>query len=241
MIPRRVVSFLACLLMPALCAASQADEWIAKARAFLGSESALDRVTSIHFTGILDVDENTRLPVDIVFQKPDRQRITVKSEKVIETTALDGYDAWQRRSNPANPAQWQLTLLDPPQVKRLRANTWENLHFFKGLDRHGGRVDFKGDATVDGIACVKLAFVHSDSIIFYRYYDKITGRLVKTETEAGGEIREEGEIIANGVRFPKKIINKSPDGKMTTITFDKVVTNEPLPASEFAVPALSVN
>lgn len=221
--------------------AQSVDQVIAKARAYLGSESALNAVKTIHFTGTLDVDANTHLPADIIFQKDFQQRFTVTSPKVIETTALDGYDAWKKRSNPANAAQWQVTLLDANQVKQLRANTWENLNFFLGIDKVGGTVELGGDATVDGIACVKVSFIHSANNVFRRYFDKATGRLIKTETESSGDIREEGELVVNGVRFPKKVISKSPGGQVTTITFDKVVLNENIPASEFAVPALQAN
>lgn len=214
---------------------------LAKARAYLGSESALGAVATIHFTGTLEADANTRLPVDVIFQKPFRQRITVTGPKVVEVTALDGYDAWQKRSNSTNPAQWQVTLLDAGQVKRLRANTWENLNFFAGIEKKGGKVQPGGDATVDGVACVKLSFVHADNIVFIRYFDKATGRLVKTETENGGEIREEGELSAGGIRFPRKIINKAPNGTVTTITFDHVELNVPVAAAEFAVPTFRAN
>jgi hypothetical protein len=244
---------LTCLLLAARCLGGPAEDIIAKARAYLGRESALENVTSIHFSGMLELTERVpaeadpatfverplHLPVEIVFQKPYQQRITVKSEKIIETSALDGYDGWQRRSDAKDPSKWQLTLLDPQQVKRLRANTWENLHFFSGLEKRGGRVEYQGNATVDGVECAKVAFIHSDNIIFFRYFNKATGRLMKTETESGGEIREEGEVTVNGVRFPRKVVNKTPDGKTTSITFDKIVLNEVVPASEFAVPPLA--
>jgi hypothetical protein len=224
-----------------LLRAGPLDGVIARARAFSGSESALNAIRTIHFSGTLETDAKNPLPVDIVFQKDFRQRITVTSPKVIETTALDGYDAWQKRTNPANPTHWELTLLDAAQIKRLRANTWENLSYYAGLERQGGTVKYEGDAMADGVACAKVSFIHDPGIFFVRYFDKATGRLIKTETENGGEIREEGEMIVDGVRFPKKVINKSANGQATTIVFDKVILNEKVPASDFAVPALQTN
>jgi len=224
-----------------LRAADAVSPVLAKARAYLGSERALNAVTTIHFTGSLEVDAAAKLPVDIVFQKPYQQRIMVTGPKVIEVTALDGYDAWQKRTNPANPTQWQVTLLDAGQVKRLRANTWENLSFFSGIDKKGGSVVAGGDVTVDGVACAKLSFVHADTIVFVRYFEKATGRLVKTETESGAEIREEGELIVNGVRFPRKVINKVTNGPTTIITFDKIELNGTVAGAEFAVPAFRSN
>ena len=235
--------------------AESTDQIVARARSWLGSEKALNAVSTIHFIGTLEtagkvpsptdktklVDGMVKLPAEIIFQKEYQQRVTVTGPTVIETTALDGYDAWQKRSNPSNPAQWQVTLLDANQVKRLRANTWENLSFFSGLDKKGGKLQLGGEVTVDGVACVKLSFVHADNIVFLRYFDKATGRLIKTETENGGEIREEGEMVVNGVRFPTKVINRSANGQVTTITFDRVVLNERIPAADFAVPALQTH
>ncbi len=236
-----LLATLAAFVAGPLRAADSVEQVLAKARAYLGSESALNAVSTIHFTGALEVDATTRLPVDIIFQKPYQQRILVTGPKVIEVTALDGYDAWQKRTNPANPTQWQVTLLDAGQVNRLRANTWENLSFFTGIEKKGGRVQAGGDATVDGIACTKLSFIHADNIVFVRYFDKATGRLVKTETEAGAEIREEGEMIVKGVRFPRKVINKAGNGQTTTIAFDKVELNQPVAGTEFAVPTFKAN
>ena len=249
------VALVAGLALGTSLPAETTGQVISRARAFLGTERALNAVSTIHFTGTLEravkvpapddktkqVDQTIRVPVDIVFQKADRQRITVKSPKIIEVTALDGYDGWRKRINAESPSQWQVDLLDPNQVKRLRANTWENLFFFAGIEKTGGRVQADGDATVDGLACTKLSFIHADNIIFVRYFDKTTGRLVKTETEDGSEIREEGEIIVDGVRFPRKVINRVPNGPTTTIVFDKVELNAPVPAAEFAVPSFIPN
>lgn len=235
--------------------AETVDQVIARARAYLGTESALKAVSTVHFTGTLEttaklpspgdktklVDQPVKWPAEIIFQKDYQQRITITSPTLIETTALDGYDAWQKRSNPAKSSQWQVTLLDGGQVKRLRANTWENLSFFAGLDKKGGSVQLGGEVVVDGVACVKLSFLHTGDIVFQRYFDKATGRLIKTETENGTEIREEGEMIVDGVRFPRKVINKAANGGVTAIIFDRVVLNQRVPTSEFAVPTLMSN
>lgn len=224
------------LALPA--AADTADQWITKARSFLGSESALNAVTSIHFTGTMEMQGNPGLPTEIIFQKPFRQRITISGPKVIETTALDGYDAWQKRTNAENPVQWQVVLLDAAQVKRLRANTLENLSFYSSRDMKGCVLELVGEVSVDGVPCVKVSFTHAGGVVFLRFFEKATGRLLKTQTENGTEIREEGEMIVNGVRFPKRVVNKAPNGNVTTISFEKVTVNETFPVESFAVPSL---
>jgi len=228
----------------------QTEIWIAKARAAVGTEKALTAITAVRFIGTVETvqkipsktdpakldDVSIRLAIDISCQKPDRQRIVLRTDKTVETTVLDGYDGWFRRAESGKEDKAQITLLESPQIRRLRANTWEELSFYRGIEDRGGRVEYRGEAEVDGKICFVLAFIHSDNISFTRYFDKTTGMRIKSVTESGGEIREEGEIMVNGIHYPKVLINKSPDGQTATITFDSVKVNEPLPGTEFAMP-----
>ncbi len=219
---------------------------IAKARAHIASEAVLNGLKSVHFIGTLsaadpaDPAKTVTMAMDIVFQRPMQQRITTTSAKGTDDTALDGYDAWQRFENKADAAKNRLGILGVDQIKRLRANTWENLAFFRGIESVGGQLEDQGPAKIDGIACQKIAFIHAPNIIFVRYFELATGRLVQTETEAGGRIREEGEVNVSGIRFPRLLTTESKDAKgvwqKVTISFDKVIVNENLGAAHFAVP-----
>lgn len=223
---------------------------LAKARAFLGGDVALESIRSIHYVGkILGPDPKdpklqTSAAIEIIIQRPYQYKVTVTSDQVIDSTALDDYDAWNRQTAVGDPKSWRQTLQGPEQIKRLRANAWENISFFGDLTRVGGVVEDKGSADIGGVACEKVAFIHSPSIIYYRYFDQATGRLVFSETETGGTIREEGEIRVDGIRFPKALISLAKaDGKEMTvkITFDRITLNEVFPASEFAVPPLQAS
>ena len=250
-VSRRLLSTICALLAFALVAANAAEPpIIAKARAFIGSESALSGVKSIHYTGTLittdpaDATKQTRAAMEIIFQRPEQQRIMATTDKAIEITALDGYDGWQRVQDAADATKWRQTLLGTDQIKRLRANTWENLSFFRGIEKIGGRIEDQGTKTVEGVTCQKIAFIHGTNIVFTRYFDVATGKLVFTETESGGTIREQGEMIVNGIRFPRSIITssgvKNAKGETPTVTinFDKVTINETFPTKQFAVPPL---
>ncbi|MSU25356.1 MAG: hypothetical protein EXS32_16245 [Opitutus sp.] len=236
-------------LVLTLAATAAETAIIAKARAHLGPEAALNGVKSIHFVGTLitvdptDATKQSRAAVEIFFQAADQQRIKATSDKIIEITALNGYDAWTRLQDPADASKWQQTLLVADQIKRLRATTWENLAFYRGLERRGGRIEEQGAATIDGIACQKVAFIHAPNIIFTRFFEAATGRLVYTETESGATMRESGEQVAGGIRFPKTLVQttKLPNGLLQTVTlnFEKVTVNEVFPGSLFQVPALS--
>ncbi|MDO8543917.1 MAG: hypothetical protein Q7S40_26025 [Opitutaceae bacterium] len=239
----------ACAVIAACTAPAAEPAIIAKARAYIGSESALNALKSVHYTGTLvttdpaDPKKQTRAAMEIIFQKPEQQRIMATSDKTIEVTALDGYDGWQRVTDVTDKTQWRQTLLGTDHIRRLRANTWENLAFFRGIEKVGGKVEDQGPATIDGVACQKIAFKHAPQIIFFRYFDLGTGRLVYTETESGGSIREQGEVVVNGIRFPKSIVtatkNQAGQVQTVTISFEKVEVNQPFPTTMFSVPSLS--
>jgi len=223
---------------------------LAKARAYLGSEASLDGVNSIHYFGTVtaidpaDPTKTAHTAVEILYQKPDRQRIVKTSDQAIEITALDGYDAWQRVKSLSDPTKVRQNFLGGLQIKRLRASTWESLSFYRGIELRGGRVEDMGPVTVDGASYRKVAFIHAPNIIFYRHFDEATGRLVFTETESGESQREQGEILAGGIRFPKsvRIVVKNAAGQPQTVTidFEKIILNETFPDDLFRVPLLSV-
>ena len=220
---------------------------IAKARAYLGTEAALNAITSLHFNGTVttttsaDASKVSNAKIEIIAQKPDQQRVVASSERGIETTAVDGYEGWQRFQEVANPKSQRLVVLKPEAVKRLRAQAWENLSFYRGLEKRGGRIEEQGTASVDGIECQKVAFIHPPSIVFVRYFDVATGRLVRTDTDDGGVTREEGERIVSGVRFPTsmKMVVKGAKGEsqLVTIALESVKVNEKFPDAVFRVPS----
>lgn len=217
---------------------------IAKARARLAPDATLDAVTSIHYVGTLvgpdpaDAKKQVSQQIEIFLQKPEQQRIVVKSPTMIEVSALDGYDAWRRTIDATNPSRWQQSQMGVEQVKQLRADVWQNLAFFRGLERIGGRVEDQGPAKIDGIACEKIAFHHSANLVYFRYFNLATGDLVYTGTPENNT-REQGEMMAGGIRFPKTIVvTQAANGQTVqrTITFDTITVNEKLPAGLFAVP-----
>lgn len=246
----RRFSLLACFLFfSALTAVGRADSAaiIAKARAYLGSSETLDAVHSIHYIGKLDTieeiegaDKSVSYDIDIIFQKPYQQRIVLTKEKLVETTALDDYEAWHRQQDKSDEARWRTLLFPKTKVKQLRASSWENLAFFNGIELVGGTLIDHGPAEVDGKPGYKLSFVHEPNIVYNRYFDPASGRLLLTETDQGVRIHEEGEIISGGIRFPKRIINVTTQSekkeRVVTINVDRVIVNETFPEDYFRVP-----
>ncbi len=230
------------------------SDMIARARAYLGGEAALAAVHSVHFSGTLETGDATpagakpeKLGVEIIFQKPYQQRIVVTGAGSVETTALDGSTAWEGKQESRDRNRWQLNVLRPDQVKQLQANTWENLNFYQGIEQRGGTVAALGSASVDGQPAAKLVFTHDAEIVYYHYFDPGSGKLLLTETAQGLSIREEGEIVAGGVRFPRKVIQTTksldshgqPVEQKLILSFDKITLNETFPESDFDLPLVS--
>jgi len=239
----RVHSILRSLvLLPlfALCALGAGSEpaILAKARSFVGPAAKLEGIKSIHYQGILSSDDGKKHAFELIYQKPYQQRLMATSDAVIEITALDDFEGWQRITDVKDPTRWRQTLLGSTLVKRQRAINFDSLNLFACPPY--GQLEDLGPIEVKGRTAIKVAFHHDANIIFYRYFDSSTGKLLRTETAADTTIEEEGEMLVDGIRFPKRVINltKQPDGtvRRTVIEFDKVTLNETFASSLFAVP-----
>ncbi len=221
------------------------EEVIARARAYLGGDEALNAVNSLRFIGKYQSEMNGEVrsgTIEMVFQKPYFHRAVIRTDTSVEITGLDDYESWLRVEDPNDATRWRLTNFGREQTKGLRANTWESLSFYAGIERRGGSVTNLGEATIDNILCDKLAFEHDESIVFHRYFEKETGRLILTET-AQGSTREQGSQVVNGIRFPETLVSVvRMDGveRTVTLTFTSITVNERYPASLFRVPSVPV-
>lgn len=241
---RQLLSSLVIAAVAATGVRADADAIIAKARAYLGTEEALNAVRSLHYVGTVEEavagEKSPAYKIDMIFQKDFQQRLTLGRSDGVEITALDQYEAWHRIQDAEGKAISGTTLYSKNTVKQLRAGTWENMAFFAGIEKAGGEVVDGGLVELEGRKANKLSFVHDPGIVYVRLFDPETGRLLLTETDQGVRIREEGELMAAGIRFPKKIINSSagPDGKdhVVTVTIETVTVNETFPDDLFGVP-----
>ena len=246
-----IIRSLLILAVFSLSAAAQSEAILRQARSYLGGDAALGAIQSVHYKGKLTTvvtsatgeEATAQAEITITFGKPYFQRIEITAPDKSEITALDDYEAWQRVQNPENPAQWRMTLLDAAQVRRLRANTWENLNFFNDVTKIGGRIEDFGLVDMDGRKLHKMAFIHSPAVVFYRFFDPTTGRLVVTQTDSGAEIREAGEQMTAGVKFPGQVVTTSvrPDGvkQVVSVTFESVSVNDGLDRSQFQMPSVT--
>ncbi len=239
--------FAALAVVSLLSLAAQAEpDIIGKARAYLGSEDALNAVTSVHFVGSIARD-NPADPahpihgtIDIVVAKPYKFHVILTSDKVVEVDGLNGYDGWHRHEDRLDPSKWAETVAGVGAIHQMRANIWQNLAFYRQIDSDGPQIVDKGTVTSNGVLCREVSFIHDAKTTFNRFFDEATGRLVFTASGSGGEIREEGELRAGGIRFPKKLITTFAGGpgkvQVVTLEFSTITVNEVFPDSLFAPP-----
>ncbi len=244
----RTLVALAVLPMLVLAAhAASADEVVAKARRYLGAERDIEAIRSIRYRGKIEVRDSTGALVadtsgtlDMIVQKPAQHLNVRTSAKVRDTVGLDDLNGWQQLERLDQPARPRVVIMPMAELRRLQAVTFENLSFFRGLERRGGTVESRGESVLDGVPVDVVAFVHPHDIVFVRYFDKATGRLLLTEDATGAKIREEGEVVVDGVRFSRRMLStgKLPNGTTysVTITFEEIKVNETYPAELFAVP-----
>jgi len=224
-------------------------EVVAKARAYVGPDNSLNAVKSLHFTGrVVDAREGLK-PVesslDYIIMKPYRMRLTQISELQVgnsteistEIVILNNYDG----SHHVKTGNffWRATFLHENVIQRLRASIWQSLSFYRGIELVGGSVEYLGTANVDEVSYQKLAFRHEGGTIFYDYFDQDTGCCIFCETSDGEVLHFEGEIMTDGIRFPKKITMtiKEDGGKKHTITqdFERITVNETFSDDLFSV------
>jgi hypothetical protein len=218
-------------------AADSPDDIIAQARTFLGGDEALSKVKSIRFTGSVELADGTTGELELIVQKPVQQRLTLKLGEAREITALSGYDAWRRLEAVDESGEWEMMLLEVDRIRELRAQYWENIGFFRGIETVGGKIEMRGEETLDGIECVKVAFIHGKDLVFVRYFNKETGQLVYTRGIGGEAIREKGEIIVDGVRFPKAL-ERTGVGPKSVVTFSDITVNEKFGNDLFEMPLM---
>lgn len=230
-------SVLSTLFFSGAAAADSPDEIISRARTFLGGDEVLSKVKSIRFTGTVVLEDGTAGDLELIVQKPVQQRLTLKLGEAREITGLDGYDAWRRLEAVGDTGEWEMMLLEVDRIRELRAQYWENIGFFRGIEKVGGKIEMRGEETVDGIDCVKVAFIHGKDLVYERFFNKETGQLVLSRGIGGETIRESGSIMVDGIRFPKQL-ERTGVGQKSVVTFSDITVNEKFDRELFEIPLM---
>lgn len=240
---RRAVALLVLvgLLVPSI-RAGELEDVLARARRRVGLDRDLDAVQSLYYRCRIEVGGKAEAKgtLEILLQKPCRQKTIRVLGDQREIVGLDDTEAWMRVESLSRPKLSRIDILPLSQMRLLKANALENLWFYSGSERFGGRVELRGTTTFENRPAVRVAFIHSDEIVFVRTFDQADGRLLTTEGPGGEQIREQGEQSVAGLRFPERLVStgKMPDGSPVEITilFDEIVVNGPVAADSFTLP-----
>ena len=237
-----------CALAARLAAAPTVtlDVVLARARAALGPEPALDAVQSISYIGRVELDERggkephqSTGTMELTVLKPNRQRLVQVLDGIREIIGINETEGWHRTEPVGQPFRARVTLLDRAMTRRMQAYAFENLSFYRGLEKLGGRVELRNETGFAGHPAVEVAFIHPDGVTFLNTFDIQTGKLLQTVTDDGITIQEEGEVRSGGIVFPHKVtsVQQFRDGRTRTIvvTFDEIRVNPKIDPASFLV------
>ena len=121
----------------------------------------------------------------------------------------------------------------------MQASVREAFGFFEKPNVRGGEITYDGKETFKGRECILLTYHHGDGIAYRRFIDAETGQVLRTLDSKGVEYVEEGEILVDGLRFPKKMVStfSTAIGSQTMeFAYTSVKLNRDLPESDFVMP-----
>jgi len=233
--------FTVCVLaLAALSASAQPlDEFLKKARARLGTESALKNVESIRYEGdVFSPNGELFSTLTLVFDKPDRQLLRENQNGQVNQTAVNGLEGYLLSFADNDPANRILRALPPLQTKRMTSNAVENLYFFNGprFVRGAETID-EGLVDFEGGQARKIVFQYPLGLVYVRYFDPNTAKLVATVSSDGLKMKERESIQSSNIRFPAVVDTYDEDGKLLrTVKFTEIVVNGQIPPGYFDFP-----
>lgn len=181
------------------------DATIAKARAYMGGDEKLNEIKSILYKGTLLYSDGTTGTAEIIFKKPYFQRFVAVLGDMKETTALNDLEAWRKQEKVGVPGIYSAGSYTPVEMYNMRASVWEYLNFYKKPTGPRKGVSYIDEVMIGKVPCVVLRYDHGDGIQFDRYFETETGRVARTVSTSGSLFVEEGEMMIDGIRFPKKL------------------------------------
>ena len=175
----------------------------------------------------------------MIYQKPLRQKMIAIVNNRKEVSVLDDSEGWTTYERVGDSTPLGMEIFDPIRILIMQAAVREAFSFFKTPEARSGAVTYHGAEAVKGRDCHVLDYDHGDGIGYRRYIDAETGQVLKMLDSKGVEYYEEGEIVVDGLRFPKKLISTFPTalGNQTMeFAYTSVTLNKKLPDSEFVMP-----
>ena len=209
------------------------------ARSYIGSDDKLDAIDSVHYRGSLLYSSGDLGTIEMVYQKPMRHRMVAVIGGRREVSVLDGSEGWTTFERVIDSVPLSMEIFDPIRILIMQASVREAFNFFRKPDTRNGEITYEGKETINGRECNVLTYHHGDGIAYQRYIDVETGQVHKTLDSKGVEYLEEGELIVDGLRFPKKLVSTFSTAigdQSMEFAYSSITLNEKLPESEFVMP-----
>lgn len=237
--PRCVLSAAGLCLVALSLSAQETDPRaiIDRARATVGTESALNNLVTLRLVGRLEPADR-KMPsgtILIVARKPCSQRMEIRVDDIVETTILKGEKACIIRSN-LNAEASQMRELNGAELERIRYSTRQFFKYFRPDHRRGEKVTLAGIELRHGKRCYKLSYRYPDGLETIRFFSLKDDQLVSTITGNGVESIGMGTQVVDGIKFPEQIEYHEDDRKLHTIVFQEVHVNQPLASGVFDIP-----
>jgi len=224
-----------------LCALSVSgktlEEVVSQARAYIGSEEALDEIDAIRYVGTLTPTNESADPVgiDLLIKKPGLQKLVVEGEAGSTTSVVSASQGFVLQENfeTGQQAGGPMAL---EQIQSLKANSVENLYFYDFPTRLQVRSKYMGTEEVRGQEVDVVRSVHRGGVIYLRYFDPDTGNLIATQTDNGLLNVEKGERVINGLKFAEEVESYNQEGELIhTIRFEEITVNPEVSDNAFDI------
>ena len=209
------------------------------ARSYLGPDDKLDAIESVHYKGSLLYSSGDLGTIEMVYQKPMQHRMVAVIGGRREVSVLDGSEGWTTFERVVDSVPLSIEIFDPIRILIMQASVREAFNFFRKPDTRNGEILYEGKETVNGRDCNVLTYHHGDGIAYQRYIDAETGQVHKTLDSKGVEYLEEGELIVDGLRFPKKLLSTFSTAigdQSMEFAYSSITLNEKLTDSDFVMP-----
>jgi len=221
-----------------------ADEPLPKADTILdryievtGGKAVYQARKSEHAMGTMDFKaQGLKGSVTRYAAPPSQLYISIELEGVgkIESGVTDGV-AWEKSAIMGARIK-----TGEERAQTLREARFNGTLFYKELYT---KVETTGMETIDGEPCYKVVLTPADGKPETMFFQKKSGLVVKTAVTAVSQMGEiQSEAITSdyksfgGVLVPTKVIQRA-GGQEFSISIDKVIVNEPIPAERFELPA----
>ncbi len=215
------------------------ESTIELARSYLGDSDKLDSINSIHYKGSLLYSSGDLGTIEMVYQKPMKQRMVAVIGDRKEVSVLNNSEGWTTFERVIDSVPLSMEIFDPIRILIMQASVREAFGFYRKPNTRNGEIIYEGKESVKGHECIVLTYHHGDGIAYRRFIDAETGQLRRTLDSKGVEYGEEGEIMVEGIRFPKKMVStfSTAIGSQTMeFAYTSIEINQSLPESDFVMP-----